>query len=472
MLLKLLKFVIVSRFSKQILIVMLILLVYALFISSVSSSTATVYYYYGPAVLAFFPIIPVMGGGIAVLKSDRDFLFTLPVKRSDLAFSLFVVQLLSFGLIIIYVLAYSFSSLKDILAYALIDFIALILSTTSLGPITYSLKFGWRILIAVFLIVWAVSVFLGFPFSPAAIYTGHPIYADITSVLLAVVTVPLAFRSLSRVDLDLMKTFTRYSSGEVKHVKRFSGLSPTRAIFAENFFIMEVSGRINAMGGGGSYRASRFRLSRGIIVTSVLAAVYYYIFVFRLSSNYAEFATLILSIYSVIFIMFFTMGILGSERLWLGFMTRSPTHYLRDVIAAKSLSIAALLSPLAISNFAIAFHGNEQALNFGLTLLVLIPSLLIIIVYMSAFLYPLQIKEDLMMPGQFNLRQMATLLPALPTWILIGLSFAATANGQYLLALIITILTSVVIGGIAVALVSSKRLGTSVIERLVTAGFV
>jgi hypothetical protein len=473
---KLLKFIILSRFSKQLLALMLVLMVYALFISFETGSTTStsIYYYYGPAFVAFFLILPILSGGIAVMKSDRDFLFTLPIKRSDLAFSLFVVQLLSFGLIMIYVLAYSFSSLKPVFVYALIDFAALILVITSLGPITYSLKIQWRILLAIVLAIWPLSVFVGFPFSPAAIYSGHPLYADITSIILAVITVPLAFRSLSRVDLDMMKTFTRYSSGQVRHVRRFSGMSPNRAIFAENFFVVEISGRMNSMGGGGSYRSGRFRLWKGVLVTAVLAAVYYYMFTYRLtmSLHTQEMAVLIISIYSIIFVMFTTMGILGNERLWLGFMTRNPTRYLRDILVAKSLSMATLLSPLAVANFLIAYHGNEQALNFGLLLLVAIPSLIIIVVFMSAFLYPFQIKEDLMMPGQFNLRQMGTLLPALPVWFLVALSFGVLEDGLTLAAIIITLLTSVIMAGIALAMIYSKSMGQKLIDKLVTVGFV
>lgn len=474
MLYKLLKFVILSRFSKQLLVLMAVLLAWALFISSETGSSVNIYHYYGPAFLAFFLILPILSGGIAVLKSDRDFLFTLPVKRSELAFSLFVVQLLSFSLIVIYVLAYSFSNLRPVLAYALVDFIALILTVTSLGPITYSLRLGWRILFASVLAIWMVSALLGFPFSPAAIYSGHPLYAVITSVILAVVTVPLAFRSLSRVDLDLMKTFTRYSSSEVKHVRRFSGMTPMKAMLEENFYTVEVSGRMNSMGGGGSYRSGRFKLSKGVLVTAVVAGVYYYLFAYRLnlSLHNQEIVILILSIYSVIFIMFFTMGVLGNERLWLGFMTRNPTRYLRDLLVTKSLSLSALLSPLAVANFLLAIRGDEQALNFGLFLLIVIPSLLIIVVYMSAFLYPFQIKEEISMPGQFNLRQMGTLLPALPAWFLVALSFGALEGGMQLLALIVTIFTTVSIGGTALALIYSKSLGKRVVDRLVTAGFV
>ena len=471
---KLLKFVILSRFSKQILALMLVLLVWALFVSSKTGSSSVVYYYYGPALIAVFLILPVLSGGIAVLKSDRDFLFTLPLKRSELALSLFVVQMLSFGLIIIYVLGYSFSSISSVLPYALIDFIALILVITSLGPVTYTLKLGWRVLVAILMALLPLSAFAGFPFSPAGIYTGHPLYADITSVVLAVITVPLAFRSLSRVDLDLMKTFARYTSGDVKRVRKFSGMSPNKAIFAVNFFIVEVSGRMNSLGSGGSYRSGRFRLSRGVLVSAIIAGAYYYLLTYRLKLplHSQEIALFIFSIYSVIFIMFFTMGVLGNERLWLGFMTRNPTRYLRDIVVAKSLSIATLLSPLAIANFLIALGGDEQALNLGLFLLVVIPSLLIIVVYLSAFLYPLQIKEELSMPGQLNLRQMGTLLPALPAWILVTISFAVLENGLPSLAILITVTTTILFALIAIALIYSDSFGKRVIDKLVTSGFV
>ncbi len=473
---KLLKFVILSRFSKQLLALMVVLLAWALFISfeTGSTSSASIYHYYGPAFLTFFLVLPVMSGGIAVLKSDRDFLFTLPVKRSELALSLFVVQLLSFGLIVLYVVAYSFSSLRSVFDYALVDFLALILTVTALGPITYSLRLGWRVLLALMLVVWGLSSLLGFPYSPASIYSGHPLYAAITSVILAVITVPLAFRSLSRVDLDLMKTFTRYTSSEVKHVRRFSGMSPTKAMLAENFFIVEISGRMNSMGGGGSYRSGRFKLWKGMLVTAVIAGAYYYMLSYRLSIpvHSQELVVFILSIYSVVLVMFLTMGVLGNERLWLGFMTRNPERYLRDLLALKSLSISALLSPLAVANLLLGIGGNEQAINFGLFLLVVIPSLLVVAVIMSAFLYPFQIKEDISMPGQFNLRQMGTILPILPAWFLVALSFGLLEDGLPSIAMIVTILTSLVMAGISISLLLSKSVGRRVIDRLVTAGFV
>lgn len=474
MLYKLLRFVILSRFSKQLLALMLVLLIYALFISSTTSGMEQIYYYYGPPILSLFLVLPILSGGIAVLKSDRDFLFTLPVKRSELALSLFIVQLLSFSLVIVYILAFSFSSLKPVFFYALIDFIGLILAVTSLGPVTYTLRLGWRVLFAFVFALWPLSAYLGFPYTPAAIYTGHPAYAVVTSVILAAVTVPFAFRSLYRVDLDLMRTFTRYSSGDVKHVRRFSGMSPMNAIYAENYFIVEASGRMNMMGGGSSHRSGRFKLSKGIVVTSALAAAYYYVFNFgmRISLQYQELIIFMISIYSVVIIMFFTMGILGNERLWLGFMTRSPTRYLRDLLTAKSLSLATLLSPIAIASFLIAIQGNVQALSFGLLLLVEIPSLLVIVVYASAFLYPFQIREELMMPGQFNLRQMATLLPLLPVWLFVSLSFGVLEAGLTFLSLTITLLTTLLIAGIAITLMYSRSLGKKVIDSLVTAGFV
>ena len=96
----------------------------------------------------------------------------------------------------------------------------------------------------------------------------------------------------------------------------------------------------------------------------------------------------------------------------------------------------------------------------------------VIVVYLSAFLYPLQIKEELSMPGQLNLRQMGTLLPALPAWILVTISFAVLENGLPSLAILITVTTTILFALIAIALIYSDSFGKKVIDKLVTSGFV
>ena len=459
---KIIKFVIISRISKPLLVLLIFLVIYAVFLSPFSAGTSTNFLrYYGPAVMAFVLALPAISGGIAVMKSDRDYLFPIPLKRMDLAIALFIVQFISFGFILLYM--YSFVSyIRSEFPFSLVVFVALALTATSLGPITYSLKLRWRVLLSLALVAWTFSPLFGIPFSPSAIFTGETIFATVTSIILAAVATTLAFRALTNVDLDVMRTFVRYSSSETKRTKSFLGLSPMQAIMAENFQVVEISSRMNMMGAGSTYRFGRFKIIWGIAITTVIA-ILYYIFVAKYSpSKDLQVFLILVASYSSIIVMFMSMGVLGNERLWLGFLAINPNRYLKTIIGAKALSFAVLLLPIIIANFILAFQGYKGALGFGLSLLFNYPSLFVIVVYLSAYLSPIQIKEEVMMPSQFNLKQMATALPLLAVIVLNDLSIVVVVASVGCAVVLIA----------ALLLLNSRRVGTRIIQKLVENGFV
>ena len=77
---------------------MAILVVYEVVISSVvpPQSENLILSYYGTAVIALFLAMALATGGIMVLKSDRDYLFTLPLSTRDLSLSIFFSQFIAF----------------------------------------------------------------------------------------------------------------------------------------------------------------------------------------------------------------------------------------------------------------------------------------------------------------------------------------------------------------------------------------
>lgn len=461
---KILRFVIVSRFSKPLLVLLVLLVIYAVFLSPFSSSGAIgAIKYYGPAVMAFVLVFPAVSGGIAVMKSDRDYLFTLPLKRLDLAIALFIVQFMSFGLILLYMYGYMAPYLKGEFPFSIIVLISLALTATSLGPITYSLELHWRLLLGLALTAWSLSPLLGFQFSPASVFFGQMAPAAIVSVILAAVTTVLAFRSLTNVDLDVMRTLVRHSSTETKRIKSYAGMSPLKAIMVENFEVIEISGRMNMIGAGSTYRSGKFRLIWGVITTTIIAMLYFILVVKYLQSGNAHDFLLIGASYSSIIVMFMSMGVLGNERLWLGFLAVGPVSYLRRIIGAKALSFLVILLPVVVVNFILAFQGYEGTLGFGLSLLINFPSLFIIVVYISAYLSPIQIKEDVMMPSPFNLRQMVMFLPLLVIIIL---------NAISIILVMAEVVGSVVLILIVLFLLNSRKIAISLIQKLVENGFV
>ena len=466
MLTRTLKFVIISRFSKPLLVMFVVLIFYSVFISHTLSNgyglSGAFQKIYGSAVTSFLLALPAVSGGIAVLKSDRDYLFTLPLRRSEVATSLFIVQFMSFGLILLYFIINVSPALGSEFPFSLIAMVSIALSASALGPITYTFRTGWRLVIAVAIALWSISPVFGFIYAPSAIFTGHAITATLTAVPLAAITVPLAFRSLFTVDLDVMRTMARYSSGQARRTRNFIGLTPLRAVMAENFEVVEVSGRMNSMGGGGSYRSAKFRLVNGMLATTILAAVYFAV-VLKSPYSSAFYETLFPAVYSSFIVLFMSMGVLGNERIWLSFLAMNPQRYLKYMMASKAFSFSALLSPIAAVNFILAIKGYPGTLGFGLSLLAILPSLLVFVVFISAFTSPIQIREDIMMPAQFNLRQMAMFFPML---VGIGLISGSVLSAPF------GVIASVSMVFVAFLMLNSRKMATNVVQKLVECGFV
>ena len=475
--LKLLKFVLVTRFSKPLLVFLPLFAIYIIWLSSVipAGSISPEQTYTGVGFTAFMLVIPVVNGGLIVLKSDRDYLFTLPVSRRDLALSLFLAQFLSFGILGFFVLGYDLplhGSIASIMETVVV-FASLSLLATSLGPVSYALSTKKRILIVLGLGALALSALLGFPFTPSALFTGHAMEATIVAVILAAILVPLAFRSLETVELDVMRAMISRSSTEVRGKGRtFVGMGAMRAIYSQNFSVVEFSGRMNMAGAGGAYRSGRIGLSRAVLITIALALVYFFV-ILRYSPGSkigqsllaitANPLIIVASVYISISIVFMSMSVLGNERLWLGFTSMSPTNYLRNLIVAKALSLLVLMSPFVAADFALALLGVTGALSAAIGTTSILPTALILVVYITGLTSPLQIKEEMMMPGQFNLRQMLLVLPMILT---IGLLEASTIFLPFAIA------ASIFMIGLVFLMLRSKSLGNRVIQSMVRNGFV
>src|SRR6058998_4381055 len=87
MLLKLAWFVIITRFSKPLLILTSFFLMYDVLIRAITVGNADEFSggfsYYAVGASIFFVTMSLLLGGIFVLKSDRDYLLTLPLRKRD-----------------------------------------------------------------------------------------------------------------------------------------------------------------------------------------------------------------------------------------------------------------------------------------------------------------------------------------------------------------------------------------------------
>src|SRR5438034_11545587 len=92
MLAKLVKFVLLTRFSKPLLALVTFFLAYDVVIRAFTTGSSPEFSgglsYYAVGASIFFLAVSLLFAGLFVLSSDRDSLLTLPLKRRELSLSL------------------------------------------------------------------------------------------------------------------------------------------------------------------------------------------------------------------------------------------------------------------------------------------------------------------------------------------------------------------------------------------------
>src|SRR5215467_1140848 len=172
MLLKLAWFVIITRFSKPLLILTSFFLVYDLFIRALTSGNAPEFtggfaeYAVGASI--FFFSMSLLLGGIFVLKSDRDYLLTLPLRRRELSLSLFLAQFIGSGISILFLFGFYLAGAgtADTAAVLVGNLVLLAMIVTGLGVISNILSVWKRVILALALGLWCYSSTLGVPVTP------------------------------------------------------------------------------------------------------------------------------------------------------------------------------------------------------------------------------------------------------------------------------------------------------------------
>ena len=414
---KLLKFVLLTKFSKPLLGLLAFFLAYDVVIRAFTGSTqfsgAISYYAVGASI--FFITVSLLFGGLFVLKSDRDYLLTLPLKRRDLSLSLFAAQFVGSGITVIFLFGFYLAGAGTLetTIVLVVDLAILAAVVTSVGVVSNILSTWVRAGLAVVLGLWCFSSILGNPFTPVSPFTGSLLYGSIVLFGLAAVIVPVALRELAYIELGSMRSMLRATSSEYKKTMSFSGKSPVGAIYSYHLSFMELVARVN-LAGSTSYRATRVRTSTVLFVSSALAAVYLFLglstFANLISTRPVSLVLPILM--GVITLVLMSQATFSNERGWLAFTAMDPAIYLRHLLLARAISALAIIGPFGFADIVLVFRGTSEAVNSSITLLVLIPSASVLATYLVARIGAVQqVKEEGMMPGQFELKQFLAIIP-------------------------------------------------------------
>jgi hypothetical protein len=464
----LLKFVLRTRFSRPFLIFVAIMVAYAAAVSTTipPSGLSTVLGYYAAGIIALFLAMALATGGVMVMKSDRDYLFTLPLSTRDLSVSIFFAQFIAFGTTVLLMFIYLAQAFTSPLL--IVDMAALALTFTSLGVIAPLLRTRVRITLSVALALWTLLSFTNFPFTPGSAFNGNLYGGTATLLALAAATVTAAFRGLGRIELDMMKSMVRTTSSDIKSPNSYAGKSPIGAIYSMNLSNMSLAGRMN-MAGTSRYVSRRVKTRWVVAAATVAATAYFTLTLFigptTTTNNIGTFPAAILVALGLSMLgFFFSQSAITNERIWLSMTSLPAASYFRHLITSRVISLMLILAPFAIADSVLLILGYGEVLGALAVILAVIPGSFVLEICWAAYVAPIQVKgDDMMMPAQFNLKQMATALPLAGVLVLVSIAtffpLMAAVGGFSLCAL-------------SALLILSRSFWSRVVTKLTENGFV
>lgn len=468
MLPKLLKFVVRTRFSRPLLILIAVMVVYFTVISATipPQAESLILGYYGTGIVAFFLAMALATGGVMIFKSDRDYLFTLPLSTRDLSIAIFFSQFIAFGISILFMFGYLYQSVSSPLL--LVDLVSLALTFTSLGVIAPSMTTRMRILLSVVLALWTLLGLTKFPLSPGSAFNGNLYGGTATLLALAGVTTALAFRGLSRIELDMVRSLVRTTTSDIKSPDSYVGKSPIGAIYSMNLSNMSLAGRMN-MAGAARYVSRRVK-TRWVALASTIAAAAFFIFALSVGpapsvTGTDTFPATILVPVGLAFLgFFFSQSAITNERIWLSLTSLPASTYFKHLISSRVISLMVILIPFAVADTVLSLLGYGVTLAALAVILLVIPGAFVLEICWAAYIAPIQVKgDDAMMPAQFSLRQLATALPVGGVFILVSIASIFP---------LVAVVGGLLLCGLAALLTLSGGFWSRVVTKLTENGFV
>lgn len=467
---KLIKLLIVSRFSRPLIFVMVFVLAYSIMMSVLippdSIQMNPFWSYYMIGITAFFLTLMTMMGGVAIMKSDLDYLFTLPLNRRELSVSLYITQFLATGISYLLIFGYVFAFLGGSVQSKLMvagDMVLIGLLQTSMSIISFRLRTSQKAILAAAMAIYAVSPVFGFNYSFTSIFTGNVLFGTISVVILNIIFNYFSLRELSTIELGFTKVSSLRASAEYRSTERFVGLSQRAAIFRRYLAELSLTGRFN-MGGSVSVRVTRIRLRTLLIPMFAIAGVYTYLaLMFNPADGSLSVAIMLSMMYLGIFIPMFFPEVFSHERAWLAFSSMAARNYWTYVIYAKMFQILVMMSPFIAANIYLYFSGISGALNAIIFLATVIPTSPAVSLYFSGKFSPAQVVDMETLPSEFSLRQMATLLPVLL------FSVAAIMSA---VSIVLAFASGTLFILFAILLMSSRKRWDRLVYRLTERGFV
>lgn len=467
---KVLLFLLRTRFTTPFLIMIFVFIAYDTFIALTTTAiSSTVSMLMVFSFFLFLLNILIFFGTFGGSKSDRDFLFALPLPRKDLVMSMYITRFLSIGIIFVFVIGYIVPGIPGSLLDKIVVILNIVMGSlllTALATAATTMSAAGKVVLAVIFTIWGALAlpYIGFQYSYLSAINGNLVTGTIVMIVVSIPVNIFALRRVYDVELGTAKNaFT--SSSEMKGKSTSFGKSPARSILKYYFSNINISGRTN-MGGNVTVTSRGFKLRNGVLVTVAIAVIYFFIAtrtttgsglpvnmaVFLATGYIGAFAPLLL-----------TIGVISFERAWLSFVAVPPSFYMRNLLISKQLQVFVLLSPFTTVGIVMYFMGVEGALNSAVVSGLLAPFSASVFLYLSTKVTVVQIKDTEMMPARFSLKQMFQIMPTILLFVVAYVSSVL---------LIVAIISSAAMLAISLFLMANRRMWEKASSVLTQRGFV
>lgn len=425
MLLKTIKLILITRYSKFFILILVVLLAYNILVGLVVKPVEIVYYrYFVLAIFSFFTLLAGVNSTVPLLKSDVHFLFVSAMPRRDLILSLFTSKYVFYGLSalipVLYTLPYTQTGRIDE-SLGLVLSILMTFFVTSIGLALYDFSIRVRIAVSVAVTLWFLGPLFGFYYSPMAYLFGHFTYGIIFVVILSAGFTLFAFRTLATSQIEKTKVIgsvreKRDKNGniivKVPRETTFRNRSTAFNTIAFNFSRVPIYSRTSFISRS---RSGTTRISRVIIVGIAVSVILNIVLVkFSTSSSTELLLSIFIAIYSVMFLpLLFSQSAMALERAWLSFTSMDPGIYMKYFMTGKILQAMSFTAPISAGLIFTSLYFGLPYLGLALLELVPIPCLLVVYIYIGFSVGVFQIRDPEFVTQQFNTRQFFNVLPSL-----------------------------------------------------------
>ncbi len=449
---KLLKLIIKSRFSWTYLLIILIFLIYgamAIITSTLPTGNSFADYYFA-GIFGLFTAVSILLGGLSMTQSDSEFLIVSAVKRRDLSYALYIGQYLYTGpIIFVAFLLYAFTSHYSGLDKLLIFVDVLLMSSVpvSLTVACTNVNIRIRVAAAAAFLVWVFSFKLGFDYSPVSMLQGHLFQAVVPTMIFSVLMLLLALHILRRGDLAYKLFNSRTRGSEYKRIKKYSNLSPRRAIFQYGFSQFEITTRSN-FSGTPTLSGRRIRANL-VLIFFVVGAIAYGYAAYRFNPSNSgpgglgiNIVTLLVSIYAGALPPLLMSGsTMPMERAWLSFTSMSPSSYMPMLAISKMIQILYLMSSFIVVDVVLNFLGVVGSLNNLVFFLFVEPLFLVLFMVINYRVQSYQIKDEKLITSRYSAAQFALLPPMLAFFGIAAVSSVLLLSDLFIIPILAVIST-------------------------------